>query len=232
MTARLPLTAERRIHDGSAALSRQLLAKNRVFAVSIFGGPGTGKTSLLEATLPRIGKRARTAVILGNLEAEQDARRLSKHCGQIIPIETIDLTPELLHEAIARLDLAATDILFIERGAETPPHSLDLGQSATVGLFSLTGGDDKVRHHPERVEHADLVLLSKIDLLPFVPFDTNRFHDSVRIMNPSATILNVSITTGQGMDAWCDWLLSQADQCRRHGEQGSLTPGEADYFIG
>lgn len=230
MTANATSVIEERIHRGALALNREALTKQDIFAVSLFGGPGGGKTSLLEKTLQHLGPRLRVAVILGNLQAQQDANRLFHYCQCVVPMETVDLTPELLRQALMHVDLMTTDLVLIERGAEAPPYPWDLGQSATVGLFSLVAGQDKVRNHTERIAHADLLLLSKIDQLPFVPFDNRQFEQSVRAINSTVPMLGISVVTGQGMTSWCEWLTAQVE--KRHPAPAPVMPRETDYYIG
>jgi hydrogenase nickel incorporation protein HypB len=108
---------------------------------------------------------------------------------------------------MAQIDLEDVDLLFIENvGNLICPVGFDLGQSAKVGLFSLTEGEDKAAKHPYLVKAADLILLNKLDLLPYLSFDRSFFEADVRLLNPSVPIIGVSATTGEGLDAWLAWL--------------------------
>jgi hydrogenase nickel incorporation protein HypB len=115
---------------------------------------------------------------------------------------------------LGQLELAGVDLLFIENvGNLICPVGFDLGQTAKVGLFSLTEGDDKAAKHPYLVTAADLILLNKIDLAPYLTFDRAGFEADVRQLNPTVTIIDVSATTGAGMDAWLGWIDRSAAAC-------------------
>lgn len=222
-------TADERINRGASALNRQALLEQHVVSISLFGGPGCGKTTLLEATMRRLCGMLGVAIIFGNIRAERDAQRLRKWCKRVAAVETSDLTPALLREAIDQMDLKGLDVLFIERGAAAPPLPQDLGQALTVGIFSVAGGDDKVEQYTERVRHADLVLLTKTDLLTATPFDVEAFIQRVREVNPAVPILAISSHRGEGMEAWCNWVRQQV---RRRRPVSTEAPAGGDYFVG
>jgi hydrogenase nickel incorporation protein HypB len=200
------------LNVGAAAFNRELFARHGVLAVSLFGGHSCGKTSLLEATLRHAGDQPRIGVIVGNILAEQDAEQLRKWSQRVFAIEAVDLTASLVHEALARIDLSELDVLLIERAGTvaSPDHGCeDLGQTANVGIFSVAGGDDKVARYPQRVEHSDLLLLTKIDLLPHIPFDLKKFRQAIRRVNPAAPLIELSAITGRGLEQWLQWLRRQ-----------------------
>lgn len=221
MTTTIESPVRKSMNAGAAALNRNLFAKHGVFVVSLFGGHSCGKTSLLEATLRRAGDQLRIGVIVGNILADQDTERLQKWSRHVAAIEAVDLTASLVHEALGRIDLSQLDVLLIERAGTTAAVGRgceDLGQTANVGIFSISGGDDKVARYPERVEHSDLLLLTKMDLLSHTRFDLDRFRSAIRSHNPTVPLIEVSTITGQGLDQWCEWLRSHAhphdDSCR------------------
>ena len=210
-TTRVPLV-ERVLeaNDEIAADNRAELERRGIFSVDLIGAPGSGKTALLESTLRALKGHRRPAVLVGDLATRRDGDRLARWCDQVVQISTgqgCHLEANQVHDALGQIDLDAVDLLFIENvGNLICPVGFDLGQAAKVGLFSLTEGDDKAAKHPYLVEAADLLLLNKIDLLPYLSFDRPSFEADVRLLNPRVAILDVSATTGQGLDAWIAWL--------------------------
>jgi hydrogenase nickel incorporation protein HypB len=210
-TIRVPI-AERvlEINDQLAEGVRADLTRRGIFAIDLIGAPGSGKTALLEATLQRLKGRRRPAVLVGDLATRRDGDRLARWCDRVVQISTGEgchLEAGQVRDALGQVDLDGVDLLFIENvGNLICPVGFDLGQSAKVGLFSLTEGDDKAAKHPYLVNAADLILLNKIDLAPYLTFDRAGFEADVRQLNPTVPVLGVSATTGEGFDAWLEWL--------------------------
>jgi hydrogenase nickel incorporation protein HypB len=210
-TVRLPV-AERilSINDEVAAQTRRELARRGIFAIDLIGAPGSGKTALLEATLRAMAGRHRPAVLVGDLATRRDGDRLARWCDRVVQISTgqgCHLEAGQVRDALGNLDLEGVDVLFVENvGNLICPVGFDLGQNAKVGLFSLTEGDDKAAKHPYLVAEANLILLNKMDLAPHLTFDRAGFGADVRLLNPTVPILEVSATTGQGLDEWLAWL--------------------------
>ena len=208
---RIPL-AERVLeaNDEIAATVRADLRRRGIFTIDLIGAPGSGKTALLEATLRAIAGRRRPAVLVGDLATRRDGDRLARWCDRVVQISTGEgchLEAGQVRDALAGLDLEGVDLLFIENvGNLICPVGFDLGQNAKVGLFSLTEGDDKAAKHPYLVTAADLILLNKIDLAPHLTFDRAGFEADVRLLNPTVPILGISSTTGEGFEAWLEWL--------------------------
>jgi hydrogenase nickel incorporation protein HypB len=217
-TTRIPIV-ERVLeaNDQLAESVRADLERRGIFAVDIIGAPGSGKTALLEATLRALKGRRHPAVLVGDLATRRDGDRLARWCDQVVQISTgqgCHLEAGQVRDALAQVDLSQVDLLLIENvGNLICPVGFDLGQAAKVGVFAVTDGDDKAAKHPYLVQAADVLLLNKIDLLPYVPFDRSVFEADVRLLNPTVPILAVSATTEQGLDAWLDWLdRSPADR--------------------
>ena len=210
-STRVPL-AERVLeaNDEVAAGNRAELERRGIFSIDLIGAPGSGKTALLEATLRAIAGRRRPAVLVGDLATRRDGDRLARWCDRVVQISTGEgchLEAGQVRDALAGLDLYGVDLLFIENvGNLICPVGFDLGENAKVGLFSLTEGDDKAAKHPYLVTAADLILLNKIDLAPYLTFNRPGFEADVRLLNPTVPILGVSSTTGEGFEAWLDWL--------------------------
>lgn len=220
-TVRVPI-AERVLeaNDEIAAATRTDLARRGVFAIDLIGAPGSGKTALLEATLRSLQRRGRPrarshpAVLVGDLATRRDGDRLAKWCDRVVQISTGEgchLEAGQVRTALAQVDLEGVDLLFIENvGNLICPVGFDLGQTVKVGMFSLTEGDDKAAKHPYLVSAADLILLNKADLAPYLTFDRAGFEADVRLLNPKVPIIDVSATSGTGMDAWLDWIDTTA----------------------
>lgn len=210
-TTRIPMV-ERVLeaNDEIAAATRGELERRSIFSVDLIGAPGSGKTALLEATLRALEGRRRPAVLVGDLATRRDGDRLARWCDQVVQISTgqgCHLEANQVRDALEEIDLDRVDLLFIENvGNLICPVGFDLGQSAKVGLFSVTEGEDKAAKHPYLVEAADLLLLNKVDLLPYLPFDRAAFEADVRLLDPDVPLLDISATTGQGFDAWLAWL--------------------------
>jgi len=214
-TVRVPIV-ERVLeaNDDIAAVTRAELARRGIFSIDLIGAPGSGKTALLEATLQQLAERSaprrRPAVLVGDLATRRDGDRLARWCERVVQISTGEgchLEAGQVRDALAGVELEGVDLLFIENvGNLICPVGFDLGQNVKVGLFSLTEGDDKAAKHPYLVTAADLILLNKVDLAPYLKFDRAGFEADVRLLNPTVPILEVSATTGAGMDAWFEWI--------------------------
>jgi hydrogenase nickel incorporation protein HypB len=201
-------------NDHEARHNREHFDAYGVLAVNLMSSPGAGKTALLEATIARLGNRFRIAVIVGDLETDNDATRIRRHGVTAIQITTgsaCHLDAHMLHGALHELDLHQLDIVFIENvGNLVCPASFDLGQHRNVTLLSSPEGDDKPQKYPVMFRAADLVLLSKSDLTPLLgDFDAQRAKQHVRELANAAPLIELSSRTGAGMPAWTDWLERQ-----------------------
>jgi hydrogenase nickel incorporation protein HypB len=201
-------------NDAFAELNRETLRSAGVKCVNLMGSPGCGKTALLERTLDRIKADVRVGVITGDLTTTRDAERLHAHCPHVSQINTgkgCHLDANQVRTGMANLPLGELDLLIIENvGNLICPVGFDLGQDVKVGMFSVPEGDDKPAKHPYVVLEAGLLLLNKVDLLPYVPFDIERFGRDIASIREHVPTMRISATTGEGVDAWTQWLRSLA----------------------
>ncbi|TQV63820.1 MAG: hydrogenase nickel incorporation protein HypB [Halothiobacillaceae bacterium] len=198
-------------NDRMAAHNREHFARHGVLALNLMSSPGAGKTLLLEATVEALKGGLSCAVLVGDLATDNDARRIAAHGVPAVQIGTgqaCHLDAHMVHDALHGMDLAGIDILFIENvGNLVCPASFDLGQHDNVVLLSVTEGDDKPAKYPVMFRAADLVLLSKADLLPVMDdFDPARAEAALRGLATDAPLLVLSARRGQGMAGWLDWL--------------------------
>jgi len=201
-------------NDRAAAHNRAHLDRHGVLAINLMSSPGAGKTSLLEATIQRLRAHYRIFVVEGDLATENDARRIRAQGVPAIQITTgnaCHLDASMLHRALHEIPLAEVDLLFIENvGNLVCPASFDLGQHRNVVLLSVPEGDDKPEKYPVMFRAAELVLLTKTDLLEHIPeFDVQRAQRSLQMIACEAPVIELASRRGIGMDAWCNWLLEQ-----------------------
>jgi len=222
------------VGDPSAAATvREKLGGADVFAINLVGGNGCGKTTLIEATLDRL-PHLRAAVVASNVQPRRDGGRLAHYFDHIVPVSAPSLSAEDVAAAIGELSLDGLDLLFIESSPGPGfPVDLDLGQDVRVGVFSVSGGDDKAAKKPEVVREADAVVLTKLDLMPYVPFDSSAFRGDVRRINASAELIELSALREQHVDRWIDWLESRRRQAgsRRRRESDMCDP-LPEWFFG
>jgi hydrogenase nickel incorporation protein HypB len=207
---RIPL--ERKVlneNDRIAAGLRERFRERGVFCLNLISSPGSGKTSLLERTLEGFDKSRRVAVLTGDIQTDNDARRLARFGFPVRQITTggaCHLDARMVERALADI---ADDyrILFLENvGNLVCPTSYDLGEDARAVVLSVTEGEDKPLKYPATFHHADLMVLNKIDLLPYVPFQMEVARENARRVQPDIEIVDVSCTTGEGLDRWRAWL--------------------------
>lgn len=213
-------------NDEQARHNREHFRQHGVLAVNLMSSPGAGKTSLLEATIDRIGDAIRIAVIEGDLETDNDAVRIRRKGVPAIQLSTgsaCHLDAHMVHSALHELDLDAIDIVFIENvGNLVCPASFDLGQDVNIALLSTPEGDDKPAKYPVMFRAADLVLLSKCDLLAVLDdFDPARARACVRQLANAAPVLELSAKSGAGLQDWTHWIDRQLYDIRQHARGDS-----------
>ena len=197
-------------NDKLAAGLRERFRTSRVFCVNLISSPGAGKTALLERTLEGLPKTAKVAVLTGDLQTENDARRLAGAgfpVKQITTVDTCHLDANMVGKALAAWDLARIETLFIENvGNLVCPTSYDLGEHAKIVLLSVTEGDDKPLKYPAIFAASELCIINKIDLLPYVPFNLDQALANVQQVHPGMTVVQTSCTTRAGLEGWLAWL--------------------------
>jgi hydrogenase nickel incorporation protein HypB len=205
-------------NDRIAAELRARFAEHGIFCLNLISSPGSGKTSLLERTLEQMDHRTRIAVLTGDIQTDNDAKRLARFgfpVRQITTGGTCHLDARMIERALAEWNLAELDLLLIENvGNLVCPSSYDLGEAAKVVLLSVTEGEDKPLKYPSIFFKSELMVLNKTDLLPHVPFQTAEARENARRINPRIEILEVSCTTGAGLDTWRDWLTRRCQKAR------------------
>jgi hydrogenase nickel incorporation protein HypB len=206
-------------NDHVAAHNREHFNNHGVLAVNLMSSPGAGKTALLEATIEALGDEFSLAVIEGDLETENDAERIRKHGVPAIQIATgsaCHLDAHMVHDALHNLKLDGLDIVFVENvGNLVCPASFDLGQHVNVALLSVPEGDDKPAKYPVMFRSADMVMLSKSDLLPILDdFSPERAEGYLRNLASEAPLIRTSAKSGEGLDDWLAWLREQIAEAR------------------
>ncbi len=198
-------------NDELAAQVRARLAAHGITAINLMSSPGAGKTTLLERTLAVLGEPLDIAVVAGDCQTQNDADRLAAHTGRLVQAivtgGACHLDALQVSDALDHIDLERTRLLIIENvGNLVCPASWDLGERSRVVLFTVTEGDDKPLKYPKMFEKADWVVLTKTDLLPYVPFDVDRAVRHCLQVNPALRFIHVSAITGDGMGEWFDFL--------------------------
>ena len=201
-------------NDHIAAHNREHFGQHKVLALNLMSSPGSGKTRLLEETIGALGDELRVAVVEGDLETENDAQRIRDKGVPAVQITTgtaCHLDAHMVHKALHDLNLDDIDILFIENvGNLVCPASFDLGQHRNVTLLSVTEGDDKPAKYPVMFRAADLMLVSKSDLLAMLDdFSPDKAERHLRELANQAPVHTLSARSGDGMQAWLDWLRQE-----------------------
>ncbi|MCS6951806.1 MAG: hydrogenase nickel incorporation protein HypB [Bryobacterales bacterium] len=223
---RVPL--EKKVLSENDRIARRLRERFRahgVLCLNLISSPGAGKTSLLERTLEGFAPEERVAVLTGDIQTDNDARRLARYgfpVRQITTGGTCHLEAAMIERALEGWGSEAVDLLFIENvGNLVCPASYDLGEAAKIVLLSVTEGDDKPLKYPAIFFRSALLVLNKVDLLPYVPFDVAAVRQNARRINPAIEILEVSCTTGEGLEGWRRWLALQREAVRKQAELGA-----------
>lgn len=200
-------------NDLLADRNRTWMTDRGVVAVNVMSSPGAGKTTLLERTITDLGGRRPMAVIEGDQETRLDADRIGRTGCAVVQVNTgagCHLDAEMMRDALTALSPPQDSLLMVENvGNLVCPALFDLGERAKVVIISVTEGTDKPLKYPYMFAAADLILINKADLLPYVDFDVEQCARHARSVNPDVHVLTVSATTGEGLTHWYDWLAAQ-----------------------
>lgn len=193
-----------------AQRNRGFLEARNILGLNLVSSPGSGKTTLLEKTLEKLKGRRSCYVIEGDQQTSNDADRIAATGAPVVQINTgkgCHLDSDMVHQAIRKLDPASGTLLFIENvGNLVCPALFDLGEGKRVVIISVTEGDDKPIKYPDMFHTADLCIINKTDLLPYVPFDVEKTKAYALQVNHHLEFIELSAHTGEGMDAWIEWL--------------------------
>jgi len=200
-------------NDQIAQKNRQLFDKNKVFVVNVMASPGAGKTSLILETIKRLKGRVKVGVVEGDISSSLDAEAISKEGVPVVQINTggeCHLDASMTSTALDSLPLGDIELLLIENvGNLVCPAEFNLGEDWKILISSTPEGDDKPFKYPLMFHEADVVLVNKIDLLPYLKFDVDAFSKTIKGINQKVKVFPLSCTTGEGVDQWVDWLLGQ-----------------------
>ncbi|MDY3973216.1 hydrogenase nickel incorporation protein HypB [uncultured Veillonella sp.] len=200
-------------NDALALNLQRIFKEKQIFVFNLLGSPGAGKTSLLEATLADLAKEYKIAVIEGDLYTDKDAARIHRLGIPVLQINTVGgchLDAAMIEQALAELDLDELDMIVIENvGNLVCPAEFAIGEAMKVTVLSVTEGEDKPLKYPLIFKESKAVLLNKIDLLPYIPFDKDKAVEDIRNLNPSVALFEVSCTKSEGLTGWTDWLRQQ-----------------------
>lgn len=203
-------------NDFVADAIRQEVAKRNILLINIVSSAGSGKTTLLQETARRLKDTLTIKVLVGDLETERDADRIRQtgiDALQIVTGGICHLEAQMIWQAMQKLNLEGTDILIIENvGNLVCPASFDLGEDYRVTLIATTEGDDKPKKYPRMFLTSEMMLVSKSDLLPYLPFSVEAVVKDAKEVNPDIEYMTVSSTSGQGIDEWCNWLIEKAKE--------------------
>lgn len=193
--------------------NRKLFQEKHVTVINLMSSPGAGKTSLLERTIDTLGNRIRIGVVEGDIESTQDAERISKKGVQVVQINTggaCHLDGNMVRDALPAFDLSKLDLLVVENvGNLVCPAEFNMGEDHKVMILSVAEGDDKPAKYPLMFHESSVLLINKVDLLPYVDCSVERIKEVSLGIHPKLEIFEISCKTGEGIDRWSEWLLSQ-----------------------
>ncbi len=187
--------------------------------VNVCSSPGSGKTTLMQETGKRLAGKINMAVLVGDPETERDAIRMRDvgiNALQIVTGGMCHIEAQMILQALDHIDLSNVDLLFIENvGNLVCPAAFDLGEDLRVTLLASTEGDDKPKKYPRMFLTSELMVVSKSDLLPYVPFSVEAVTKDAREVNPDIEVMTVSVLKGEGMEEWCEWLVDKVAEKKK-----------------
>ena len=199
-------------NDTIAQEVQQSLATHGIRTINMMSSPGAGKTTLLERTIARLRGEMAIGVIEGDIETSADAERIETAGAETVQINTrgaCHLEAHMIRAALKELDVAHINLLFIENiGNLVCPSEWDLGEDLRAVVVSTTEGDDKPAKYPQMFAVSQVMIVNKLDLLPYVDYDVEKVKRQALAINPQLRIFQVSCRTGEGLDAWCEWLVT------------------------
>lgn len=200
-------------NEAIAQKNRKLFKEKGIFTINLMSSPGAGKTTLLENTVEALKDKLRMAVIEGDIQSSVDARRIARKGVQAIQINTdggCHLDANMIQNVLAHLDLDNLDLLIVENvGNLVCPAEFDIGENVKVMILSVTEGDDKPLKYPIMFRESAVLLINKIDLLPYTNCKTNNIKKAALKLNPKIKIFEVSCRTGEGLENWYKWIRQQ-----------------------
>ena len=202
-------------NDTIAQEVQHSLATRGIRTINVMSSPGAGKTTLLERTIARLRGELAIGVIEGDIETSADAERIEAAGAETVQINTrgaCHLEAHMIRAALKELDVAHINLLFIENiGNLVCPSDWDLGEDLRAVVVSTTEGDDKPAKYPQIFAVSQVMIVNKLDLLPYVDYDVEKVKRQALAINPQLRIFEVSCRSGEGLDAWCDWLFTFAN---------------------
>jgi hydrogenase nickel incorporation protein HypB len=200
-----------KVNDFVAKAIREKLPD--MLVVNVCSSPGSGKTTLMQETGKRLQGKLNMAVLVGDPETERDAIRMREvgiNALQIVTGGMCHIEAQMIYQALDHIDLTGVDLLFIENvGNLVCPAAFDLGEDYRVTVLASTEGDDKPKKYPRMFLTSELLVVSKSDLLPYVPFSVEAVTKDARDVNPDIEVMTISSLKGDGMDEWCNWLIER-----------------------
>ena len=211
------ITIERKVlekNDEIAGQNREMFARHKLFVFNLVSSPGAGKTTLLERTIQYLAGSLKLAVIEGDVQTDFDAQRVARYGVPVVQIVTnggCHLEARLVQDAVKQMDLHGLNMLVIENvGNLVCPANYDLGEAMKVVLLSVTEGDDKPLKYPGMVRNASVLVINKVDLIPYLDSNVAALRANALQVNPQLRVFEMSCRSGAGVAEWCDWLREQA----------------------
>ena len=203
-------------NDFVAKAIKDKLLPHNILVLNVCSSPGSGKTTLMQETGKRLKNKLKIGVLVGDPETERDAIRIREagiDCLQIVTGGMCHIEAQMILQALDHFDYKDLDILFIENvGNLVCPAAFDLGEDYRITLIATTEGDDKPKKYPRMFLTSELMVVSKSDLLPYVPFSIDAVTKDARETNPDLDVISISSLNGEGLDQWCNWLQEKVKQ--------------------
>jgi len=203
-------------NDYVAEIIRSKMKETKTLLINVTSSAGSGKTTLMQKTAEKLKDKLNLAVMVGDLETERDADRIRQtgiFALQIVTGGICHLEAQMVHQILDQFDLENLDVLFIENvGNLVCPSSFDLGEDYRITLMATTEGDDKPKKYPKMFLTSDLMLVSKADLLPYLPFSVDAVVKDAREINHEVEVIQISSLSEEGIDTWCDWILEKVKE--------------------